>query len=79
VNTDPAPEDVLIEPGINDPIAIRLILSLLEEAGVPYVHLDGRAARWSPEQDFRGWLRLRVPAGREQEAREIVRSVQRAG
>lgn len=72
---DPAGREVLIETGINDPMAIQLVISLLEEAGVPYRTETGREAVWSPVQDFRGWFRLYVPASHEKAAREIVGSV----
>ena len=70
--------DVLIRTGINDPIAIGLAESLLREAGIPFFAMDRNIAARQESGNFLNWWSVRVASEREAEAREILRSVERA-
>ena len=68
--------DVLIQTGINHPIAIGLAASLLEEAGIPYFVVDQNPTAQQESGNVFGWWSVRVPKQREAEAREILQSVE---
>jgi hypothetical protein len=70
--------DALIRTGITDPIAISLAESLLEEAGIPYFFMDQSVAPRQEPGNFFGWLTIRVPRENEDEAREILESIESA-
>ncbi len=70
--------DVLIRTGITDPIAISLAESLLEEAGIPYLFMDQSVAPRQESGNFFGWWTIRVPRENEDEAREILESIESA-
>jgi Putative prokaryotic signal transducing protein len=68
---------VLIRTGINNPVAIGLAESLLQEAEVPFFAVDRNIPARQESGNFIGWWNIRVPREFEVEAREIVRSVER--
>jgi hypothetical protein len=68
--------DVLIRTGIANPFAIGLAENLLREAGIPFFPMDRNPAARQESGNFLGWWNIRVPAAREAEAREIIRSVE---
>ena len=68
--------DVLLQTGINNPIAIGLAASLLEEAGIPYFVMDQNSAAQQESGNPFGWWSVRVPREREAEAREILQNVE---
>ncbi len=70
---------VLIQTGIYDPIAIALVQSLLREAGVPFLATDESITGRQQGGNVIGWWTVRVPAGREAEAREIIESIENSG
>ena len=70
--------DALIRTSITGPIAIGLAESLLQEAGIPFFVMDQNTAARQESGNFFGWLSVRVPGGREAEAREILQSVEEA-
>ena len=70
--------DILIQTGINDPIAIGLAEDLLQEAGIPYFAMDRNVAARQESGNFLGWWNVRVPRELEAEAREILRNVEEA-
>lgn len=69
--------DVLIQTGINDPVGILLAKSLLEEAEIPFFAMDQNVAARQDSGNFIGWWNVRVPSEFADEAREILRSVER--
>jgi len=66
----------LIRTGITDPVAIGLAQTLLEEAGIPFFAMDRNPAARQESGNILGWWNVRVPKEREEEAREILRSVE---
>lgn len=68
--------DALIRTGLVDPVAIRLVKSLLEEAEIPYFAMDQSVAARQESGNVIGWWNVRVPKSREAEAIEIIRSVE---
>jgi hypothetical protein len=68
--------DVLIQTGINNPIAIGLAASLLREAGIPFFVMDQNSAAQQENGNCFGWWNVRVPKEREAEAREILQNVE---
>ncbi len=83
--TPPAPAlrfDPTLDPVIvletNDPVQSALARGLLEDAGIPFLVL-GQIARLVPDIDpfLRKWVRIQVPRGREQEAKDVLESVLR--
>ena len=68
--------EVLIQTGLGDPIAIGLVKSLLQEAGIPFFVMDQNTAARQESGNFLGWWNVRVPREREAEAREILQSVE---
>jgi hypothetical protein len=70
--------DVLIRTGITNPIAIGLAESLLQEAGIPFFAMDRNVAARQESGNFLNWWDVRVPSGREDEARDILRGVENA-
>jgi hypothetical protein len=68
--------DVLLQTGINNPIAIGLAESLLQEAGIPFFVMDQNPAAQQESGNFFGWWNVRVSREREAEAREILQSVE---
>lgn len=76
--THEAELDALIRTGITNPIAIGLVESLLQEAGIPFFVMDQNTAARQESGNFFGWLSVRVPREREAEAREILLSVEEA-
>jgi Putative prokaryotic signal transducing protein len=73
-----AKSDVLIQTGIFNLIAIGLAETLLREAGIPYFVTDQNTAARQESGNVLGWWSVRVPREREDEAREILRSVEEA-
>ena len=68
--------DVLVQTGINNPVAIGLAASLLQEAGIPFFALDQFSIAQQESGNVLGWWSVRVPKEREAEAREILQSVE---
>jgi hypothetical protein len=68
--------DVLIQTGLNNPIAIGLAKSLLQEARIPFFTMDQNPAARQESGNFLGWWSVRVPRESEAEAREILLSVE---
>ena len=68
--------DVLIRTGLQNPIAVGLATSLLQEAGIPFFTMDQNSAARQESGNFLGWWSVRVPREREAEAREILLSVE---
>ncbi len=68
--------DVLIRTGIADPIAIGLVESLFQEAGMPFFVMDQNVTARQEGGNFFGWWTVRVPRKREAEARKIIRAVE---
>ena len=68
--------DVLIRTGLQNPFAVSLAKSLLEEAGIPFFTMDQNSAARQESGNFLGWWSVRVPREREAEAREILLSVE---
>jgi len=69
--------DVLIQTGLVDPVAISLAKELLEEAEIPFFSMNQNPAARQESGNILGWWSIRVPSIREAEAREILRAVQR--
>ena len=81
--TDRRPEEadegdlnVLIRTGFQNPIAIGLAKTLLQEAGIPFFSMDQNPAARQESGNILGWWDVRVPRERASEAREILQSVQ---
>jgi hypothetical protein len=70
--------DVLIRTGINDPVLIQLVQSLLDEAGIPFVTVEPRVIARPEGGNFFGWWAMCVPREREAETREILADAQSA-
>jgi hypothetical protein len=68
--------EVLIRTGLQNPIAVGLAESLLQEAGIPFFTMDQNPAARQESGNFIGWWSVRVPREREAEAREILASVE---
>jgi hypothetical protein len=68
--------DVLIQTGINNPIAIGLAENLLQEAGIPFFAMDRNVAARQESGNVTGWWSIRVPREVEAEARAILHTVQ---
>jgi predicted TIM-barrel fold metal-dependent hydrolase len=68
--------DVLIRTGLQNPIAVGLAKSLLQEAGIPFFTMDQNISARQESGNFIGWWSVRVPREREAEAREILRTVE---
>ena len=68
--------DVLIRTGLQNPIAVGLAKSLLQEAEIPFFTMDQNSAARQESGNFLGWWSVRVPREREAEAREILTSVE---
>jgi hypothetical protein len=68
--------DILIRTSLKSPVAICLAESLLEEAGIPFFTMDQTPAGRPDCMPSLGSWSVRVPIGREGEAREIVRTVE---
>jgi hypothetical protein len=68
--------DVLIQTCINNPIAIGLAASLLQEAGIPYFVMDQNSTAQQESGNCFGWWNVRVPKEREAETREILQNVE---
>jgi len=68
--------DALILTGFDSHVAIGLAKGLLQEAGIPFFTMDQNAGARQESGNFLGWWSVRVPRGREAEAREILQSVE---
>lgn len=68
--------DVLIRTSVGDPVAISLVRSLFQEAGITFFEMDQSPAPRQESGNFLGWWSVRVPRDREAEAREILQSVE---
>ena len=68
--------DVLIRTGLQNPIAVGLAESLLQEARIPFFTMDQNPAARQESGNFLSWWSVRVPREREAEAREILLSVE---
>ena len=68
--------DILIRTGLQNPIAVGLAKSLLQEAEIPFFTMDQNSAARQESGNFLGWWSVRVPREREAEAREILASVE---
>jgi hypothetical protein len=73
---DDGDSGVLVQTGINNPIAIGLAASLLQEAGIPYFVMDQNSTAQQESGNAFGWWNVRVPREREAEAREILKNVE---
>jgi hypothetical protein len=69
--------NILIQTGLNDPVAIGLAESLLREAGIPFFAMDRNVAARQESGNFLGWWNVRVPSDFEAAAREILADVER--
>ena len=67
---------ILIQTGLNNPVAIRLAENLLEEAEIPFFAMDRNVVARQESGNFLGWWNVRVPRQFEAEAREILKSVE---
>jgi hypothetical protein len=68
--------DILIQTGITNPIAIGLVESLLQEAGIPSFSMDRNVAARQESGNILGWWSVRIPREFEAEAREILHTVE---
>ena len=68
--------EVLIRTGLQNPIAVGLAESLLQEARIPFFTMDQNPAARQESGNFLGWWSVRVPREREAEAREILLCVE---
>ena len=68
--------DALIRTGLGDAVAVGLVKSLLQEAGIPFFDMDQNPAARQESGNVLGWWNVRVPREREAEAREILRNVE---
>jgi hypothetical protein len=68
--------DILIETGINDPVAIGLAENLFQEAEIPFFAMDRNVAARQESGNLFGWWTIRVPRRWEAETRVILRTVQ---
>jgi hypothetical protein len=68
--------DVLIQTGCDNPVAIGLAKTLLQEARIPFFAMDQNPTARQESGNFLGWWTVRVPREREVEAREILHSVE---
>jgi hypothetical protein len=68
--------EVLIRTGITDPVATGLVRTLFEEAEIPYLEMDQNIAARQESGNWFGWWTIRVPRDREEEAREILRTIE---
>jgi hypothetical protein len=68
--------DVLIQTGLVDPVAIALARNLLEEAEIPFYPMNQNPAARQESGNILGWWSIRVPWDREAETREILRAIQ---
>jgi hypothetical protein len=75
--TDELSFEILIRTGLNDPVAIGLAETLLEEAEIPFFAMDRNVVARQESGNFLGWWNVRVPREFEAEARDILRSVER--
>ena len=69
--------EVLIRTDLRDPVGIGLARSLLQEAGIPFFAMDQNVAARQDSGNILGWWTVRVPRKWEQEAREILESVEK--
>ena len=67
---------VLVQTGINNPIAIGLAASLLQEAGIPYFVMDQNSTAQQEGGNAFGWWSVYVPREKEAEVREILQNVE---
>jgi hypothetical protein len=68
--------DVLIHTDLDNPVAVELAKSLLDEAGIPYFGMDQNpTARQESGKVFNYWWDVRLPSNREAAAREILASI----
>lgn len=67
---------VLIRTGFQNPVAIGLAKTLLQEARIPFFSMDQNPAARQESGNILGWWDVRVPRDRASEAREILQSVQ---
>jgi hypothetical protein len=70
--------DILIQTGLNDPVAIGLAESLLREAEIPFFAMDRNVGARQESGNFLGWWNVRVPREFELEARAILASLEPA-
>jgi Putative prokaryotic signal transducing protein len=75
-NPDEADLNLLIETGMNDPIAIGLAENLLDEAGIPFFAMDQSVAARQESGNLIGWWNIRVPREFEAEVRAILHAVE---
>jgi hypothetical protein len=68
--------EVLIRTGFQNPVAISLARSLLQQAGIPFFSMDQNQAARQESGNILGWWDVRVSRDRETEAREILQSVE---
>ena len=76
VSTADTDLNVLIRTGMRDRIAIGLLESLLQQAGIPFFVMDQNAGARQESGNIAGWWNVRVPRERETEAHEIIRAVE---
>jgi Putative prokaryotic signal transducing protein len=68
--------DVLVRTGLQDPVAIALAKTLLEDAQIPFFTMDQNPAACQESGNILLWWSIRVPREREAEAREILLTVE---
>ncbi len=67
---------VLIRTGLTSQVAIGLARSLLQEAQIPFFTMDQNLGARQESGNLLGWWSVRVPHEREDEARELLRTVE---
>lgn len=70
--------DVLIRTGLYSLVAINLAESLFREAGIPFFTMDQNPSARQDGVPSLGYWNVRVPRAREDEAREILQSLEEA-
>jgi len=76
VSTADTDLDVLIRTGMRDRVAIGLLESLFQQAGIPFFVMDQNAGARQESGNIAGWWNVRVPREREAEAHEIIQAVE---
>jgi hypothetical protein len=75
--TDDDDLGALIQTSLESPVAITLVESLLQEAGIPFFVVNQNVTSRQEGGNFLGWWSVRVPRRREAEAREMLASVEK--
>jgi hypothetical protein len=75
--TDDDDLGALIQTSLEGPVAITLVESLFQEAGIPFFAVNQNRMSQQEGGNFLGWWNVRVPRRREADAREILESVEK--